>query len=59
MSEQQTPEQPRRPRMVRTPEEAFWAGWEDGKNDRPLSPEEIRKIAALWRPYFRRGAETA
>lgn len=40
-------------RRCRTPQDAFAAGWEDGADDRPLSPQEISRIAALWRPYYR------
>ena len=49
-------QQPAKRRICRTAEEAFKAGWDDGANDRPLSREEIARIAALWRPYFRRAA---
>lgn len=48
-----------RPRLLRTREECFQAGWEAGKNDRPLSQAEIEKIAALWRPYFRVNQQSA
>lgn len=46
--------EPAKRRICRTPEEAFQAGWDDGANDRPLSPDEIRAIAALMRPYLKR-----
>lgn len=45
--------EPNKPRRVRTPEEAFQAGWDDGANDRPMSRAEIERIAALWRPYYK------
>jgi hypothetical protein len=49
------PEQPApRRRICRTPEESFAAGWEDGAHDRPLSREEILRIAALIGPDLRR-----
>lgn len=38
-------------RICRTVAESFAAGREDGKNDRPLSPAEITRLAALLRPY--------
>jgi len=52
-------QQPAR-RICRTPAEAFAAGWDDGATDRPLSPAEIARIAALWRPYYQQAtADTA
>lgn len=50
------PQRPAKPRICRTREEAFAAGWEDGATDRPLSPAEIARLAALWRPYYRPAA---
>ncbi|WP_165975231.1 hypothetical protein [Actinomadura rubrisoli] len=44
--------QPKR-RICRTPDEAFRAGQEDGRHDRPLSPAEITRIATLLRPHLR------
>ena len=44
------------PRLLRTPEECFQAGWDAGANDRPLSRAEIERIAALWRPYYKPSA---
>lgn len=38
-------------RICRTPDEAFAAGWEDGANDAPLTPEQRRHILGLIRPY--------
>lgn len=43
-----------RPRLCRTPEEAYQAGLEDAKNDPPLTQAQIDYIARLWRPYIRR-----
>lgn len=42
----------RKPRICRTVDEAFAAGWADAKDDRPLSPAEITRAAALLRPYL-------
>ncbi len=47
--------QPRR--ITRTLAETFQAGRDDGANDRPLSPDEIRKIAGLMRPYLKRNQQ--
>jgi hypothetical protein len=44
-------------RITRTLEETFQAGWDDGANDRPLSQDEIRKIAGLMRPYLKRNQQ--
>lgn len=46
-------EPPAKSRRIRTPEEAFQAGWDDGANDRAMSRDEIERIAALWRPYYK------
>lgn len=48
-------ERPRR--ITRTLAETFQAGWDDGESDRPLSQDEIRKIAGLVRPYLRRNQQ--
>ncbi|MQY04135.1 hypothetical protein [Actinomadura macrotermitis] len=50
-----TPDEPTR-RICRTPEDAFQAGIEDAKYDRPLSSAEIARLVALLRPYL--GSET-
>ncbi len=38
-------------RICRTAEEALAAGWDDGADDAPMTPEQHRKILALVRPY--------
>jgi hypothetical protein len=43
-------------RICRTPAEAFQAGWDDAADDPPLSPAQIARLTALWRPYLRRDA---
>lgn len=43
---------PPAPRICRTREEAFQAGWDDAEYDRPPSEAEVHRIAALWRPYY-------
>lgn len=48
-------ERPRR--ITRTLAETFQAGWDDGANDRPLSPDEVRTIAGLVRPYLKRNQQ--
>lgn len=45
-------EQKPRRRICRTVDEAFAAGQADAKNDRPLSPAEIARLAALLRPHL-------
>lgn len=45
-------EQKPKRRICRTDEEAFEAGRADAKNDRPLSPAEITRLATLLRPYW-------
>jgi hypothetical protein len=50
-----TADRPRR--ITRTLAETWQAGWDDGTNDRPLSPDEIRKIAGLMRPYLKRNQQ--
>lgn len=55
-------EKPAKPRRIcRTVDEAFQAGWDDSqrRQDRPLSPAEIDRIAALWRPYYKPDAAPA
>ncbi len=39
-------------RICRTADEAFRAGWEDAQTDRPLSPDEIRRLARLLRLHL-------
>ena len=34
-------------------DEAFAAGWEDGADDKPLTREEIERLAVLHSPYIR------
>ena len=41
--------QKRPPRLCRTPEEAWRAGWEDGANDPPMTQAQIDALAPLWR----------
>lgn len=49
-----------KPRLCRTADEAFAAGWDDSaQRDRPLSDAEITRIAALWRPYYQPAAAPA
>lgn len=38
-------------RTCRTAEDAFRAGWDDGADDAPLTPEQQRRVLALVRPY--------
>jgi hypothetical protein len=44
-------------RITRTLAETFQAGWDDGADDRPLSSDEVRKIAGLVRPYLKRNQQ--
>ena len=37
---------------LRTPEECFQAGWDDGADDEPLRQEEIERLVALHSPYL-------
>lgn len=46
-------------RLCRTPQECFQAGWEDGKNDPPLTPSQRTRIAALLGPSIRRSVAAA
>jgi hypothetical protein len=39
-------------RICRTPQESFEAGWNDGADGPPLTPEQRTRIAALLRPYI-------
>lgn len=39
-------------RLCRTVDEAWAAGQEDARGDRPLSPVEINRLAKLLRPYL-------
>jgi hypothetical protein len=41
-------------RLCRTPEECYQAGWDDAADMPPLTPSQIAKLTALWRPYIRR-----
>jgi len=42
----------KRQRLCRTVDEAWAAGQEDARGDRPLSPAEIHRLATLLRPYL-------
>lgn len=46
-------------RICRTPDDAFAAGWHDGADDPPMTPEQRTRIAALLAPYVRPAAEAA
>lgn len=46
-------------RICRTPEDAFAAGWHDGADDPPLTPEQRTRIAALLALHVRPAAEAA
>lgn len=39
--------------MIRTPEEAFQAGWDRGANDPPLSQDQLEHMIALHGPGIR------
>ena len=39
--------------MLRTPEECFRAGWDDGADDKPLTQKEIEYLVMLHAPYLR------
>ena len=43
----------------RTPEECFRAGWEDGADDKPLTREEIERLAVLHGPHLTVTAEAS
>lgn len=47
------PKETPRPRVCRTPGEAFTAGWEDGAHDAPLTPAERTRLVALLAPHMR------
>lgn len=40
-------------------DEAFAAGWEDGADDKPLTQQEIERLAALHSPYLTPKAEAS
>ena len=44
---------------LRTPEEIFAAGWDDGADDKPLTREEIERLVSLHSPYLRPEAEAS
>lgn len=46
-------------KALRTAEECFRAGWDDGADDRPLSQQEIERLATLHAPYLRPEAEAS
>jgi len=37
---------------LRTVDECYAAGWEDGADDEPLTQQEIERLAALHSPYL-------
>lgn len=45
--------------IYRTPEDCFQAGWDDGADDKPLTREEIEKLAVLHGPHLRQVAEAS
>jgi hypothetical protein len=47
------------PRLCRTREECWQAGWEDGANDPPMTERQIAKLAPLWRLYVDRPDDPA
>lgn len=49
----------RPPRLCRTPEEAWQAGWDDGADDPPMTDTQIAKLAVLLRPYLRQPRDPA
>lgn len=48
-----TPPAGRPRRICRTPQEAFQAGWDDGADDPPLTPDQVTRLAALLGPSIR------
>jgi len=46
-------------KALRTTEECIQAGWDDGADDRPLSQQEIERLAALHGPYLTPQAEAS
>lgn len=40
-------------RICRTVAETAQAGWDDGANDPPLTPDQVTRLAALLGPYLR------
>lgn len=45
--------------LCRTPDDCFAAGWADGEADKPLTREEIERLAALHSPYLTPKAEAS
>lgn len=46
-------------RLLRTADECFAAGWDDGADDEALTQQEIERLAVLHAPYLRVGAEAS
>lgn len=46
-------------RLLRTTDECFQRGWEDGADDKPLTQQEIERLVALHAPYLRPQAEAS
>lgn len=44
---------------LRTAEDCLRAGWDDGADDRPLSQQEIERLAVLHSPYLTTEAEAS
>lgn len=38
--------------ICRVPADCLAAGWDDGADDEPLTPEEIERLATLHSPYL-------
>lgn len=36
-----------------TPDDAYAAGWADGRDDPPLTDEQVSRLVALHAPYLR------
>lgn len=45
--------------ICRTPEECLAAGWDDGSDDKPLTQQEIERLAVLHGPYLTPKAEAS
>lgn len=41
-----------KPKVCRTADEAFQAGWDAAANHPPLTPAQITRLVALHRPYL-------
>lgn len=42
------------PRLCRTSEECFQAGWDDAADMPPLTPSQVARLTTLWRPQIDR-----